>query len=151
MIQLLPAPFDPAAEIARFTAECAIGDEARAGAIVSFLGLARGVAADAPALELEAYPGFTEAQIRVFMDEASARFGLQRAAVFHRIGWIRAGEPIVLVLTAAAHRREAFEACDLLMDYLKSRAPLWKREFGPGGARWIEPTDRDRSDLQRWT
>jgi molybdopterin synthase catalytic subunit len=99
---------------------------------------------------LEAYPGFTEREIGAMVDAAVDRFGLQDAAVIHRIGPIPPGEPIVLVLTAAPHRREAFEACDYLMDYLKSRAPFWKKEYGPDGARWVEPTARDLSDIGRW-
>jgi molybdopterin synthase catalytic subunit len=75
---------------------------------------------------------------------------LHDVQVVHRIGRIAPGEAIVFVATAAGHRREAFEACDFLMDYLKSRAPFWKKEHGPDGARWIEPTDRDRTDVSRW-
>jgi molybdopterin synthase catalytic subunit len=75
---------------------------------------------------------------------------LQDLLIVHRVGDIAPGEAIVFVATAAAHRREAFEAADHLMDYLKSRAPFWKKEHGPDGARWIEPTERDRSDAARW-
>jgi molybdopterin synthase catalytic subunit len=99
---------------------------------------------------LEAYPGFTDTAIAGFADDAKARFGLQDYAVVHRIGRIAPGEAVVFVATAAAHRRAAFEACDLLMDYLKSRAPFWKKEHGPDGGRWIEPTARDRTDAKRW-
>lgn len=146
MIRLVCESFDPGAELNRFSLGRSV-----TGAVTSFLGLARGVAGDGPALELEAYPGFTESQISAFIDRSIDRFGLHDAAVIHRIGPILAGEPIVLVLTAAPHRREAFEACDYLMDYLKSRAPFWKREFGSDGPRWVEPTGRDLSDIERWT
>ena len=84
------------------------------------------------------------------VEAATARFSLHDALVIHRHGAIAPGEPIVMVATASAHRREAFEACDYLMDYLKSRAPFWKKEHGPAGARWVEPTERDLDDLARW-
>jgi molybdopterin synthase catalytic subunit len=145
MIRLVSQTFDPGAELNVFSA-----GRLAAGAVASFLGLARGGADQAVALELEAYPGFTEATIAEFVAAAIARFALTDAAVIHRVGPIPPGEPIVLVLTAAPHRREAFLACDYLMDYLKSRAPLWKKEHGPAGARWVEPTARDAADLGRW-
>jgi len=104
----------------------------------------------ATALELQAYPGFTEVEIGRMVEAATARFSLHDALVIHRHGRIAPGEPIVMVATASAHRREAFEACDYLMDYLKSRAPFWKKEHGPAGARWVEPTERDLDDLARW-
>jgi molybdopterin synthase catalytic subunit len=115
VIRLTREPFDPGEALNAFCR----GREA-VGAIASFVGLARGTGTGGPALELEAYPGFTEVQITAFIDEAVDRFGLHDAAVVHRIGPIGAGEAIVLVLTAATHRRAAFEACDYLMDYLKS-------------------------------
>jgi molybdopterin synthase catalytic subunit len=145
MIRLTAETFDPGAALNRFTAGRTV-----TGAVASFLGLARGEAGQATALELEAYPGFTESQIEAFIETAIDRFNLQDAAVIHRVGPIPPGDPIVLVLTAAAHRREAFEACDYLMDYLKSRAPFWKKEYGPAGVRWVEPTARDVADIQRW-
>jgi molybdopterin synthase catalytic subunit len=145
MIRLTPEAFDAGAELNRFSAGRLV-----TGAVASFLGLARGQAGQPVALELEAYVGFAEPEIARFVEAAIDRFGLQDAAVIHRVGPIAPGEPIVLVLTAAPHRREAFQACDYLMDYLKSRAPFWKREFGPDGPRWVEPTARDHADLGRW-
>jgi molybdopterin synthase catalytic subunit len=146
MIRLTDQPFDPGAELTRFAQARTV-----TGAVASFLGLARGDAGAAVALELEAYPGFTEGQIAAFVETAVDRFGLHDARVVHRVGRIAPGEAIVFVLTAATHRRAAFEACDYLMDYLKSQAPLWKKEFGPdGAARWVEPTTRDLADLGRW-
>ena len=145
MITLTDKPFDPGAALTDFSA-----GRSEAGAVASFLGLARGEAGAATALELEAYPDFTVAEIGKFMEAAVTRFSLHDARVIHRIGAIAPGEAIVLVLTAAAHRREAFEACDFLMDYLKSRAPLWKKQHGPEGARWVEPTARDMADAARW-
>ncbi len=144
-VALTDQPFEPGALV---TAFCA--DRAETGAVATFVGLARAERGAAVALELEAYPGFTEAAIGEIADQATARFQLQDVQIVHRIGRIAPGEAIVFVAAAAAHRREAFEACDFLMDYLKSRAPFWKKEHGPDGARWIEPTDRDRTDAQRW-
>ncbi|HEY5288901.1 MAG TPA: molybdenum cofactor biosynthesis protein MoaE [Caulobacteraceae bacterium] len=145
MITLTEKPFDPGAALSAFSA-----GRADTGAVASFLGLARGEAGRATALELEAWPEFTGPEIEKIADEAGRRFSLHDVAVIHRTGEIAPGEAIVLVMTAAAHRREAFEACDFLMDYLKSRAPLWKKEHGPSGARWIEPTTRDLADAERW-
>jgi molybdopterin synthase catalytic subunit len=145
MIRLVDGPFDPGAELNAFSA-----GRLAAGAVASFLGIARGEAGQSIVLELEAYAGFTEGEIARFVESAIDRFALLDAAVIHRVGAVAPGEPIVLALTAAPHRRAAFEACDYLMDYLKSRAPLWKKEHGPGGSRWVEPTDRDLSDLARW-
>lgn len=145
MIRLTLEAFDAGTELNDFSS-----GRAATGAVASFLGLARGDPAAPVALELEAYPGFTEAQIAALVDEAVQRFQLHDARVVHRFGPIAPGEPIVLVLTAAAHRRAALEACDYLIDYLKSRAPLWKKEFGADGARWVDPTARDSADLARW-
>jgi molybdopterin synthase catalytic subunit len=145
MITLVAETFDAGAALNRFS----VG-RTTTGAVASFLGIARGEPGQATALELEAYPGFTEARIADLIEVAKHRFNLQDVEVIHRVGPIPSGDPIVLVLTAAAHRREAFEACDFLMDYLKSRAPFWKREYGPGGPRWVEPTARDLSDIERW-
>ena len=145
MITLTQAPFEPGALL---TAFCAGRDET--GAVASFVGLARAEQGQAAALELEAYPGFTDAAIGDFAEAAKARFHLHDYHIVHRTGRIAPGEAIVFVATAAGHRRAAFEACDFLMDWLKSRAPFWKKEHGPGGARWIEPTDRDRTDASRW-
>lgn len=144
MIRLSAEPFDPSAELSSFT-----HGRTASGAIASFIGLARGEAGS-PVLELEAYRAFAEAEIGRFVDAACQRFVLHQALVIHRLGVVAGGEPIVLVATAAAHRREAFQACDYLMDYLKSRAPFWKREFGPAGPRWVEPTGADLADLARW-
>jgi molybdopterin synthase catalytic subunit len=145
MIRLTDAPFDAGAELTRFAEGRTV-----TGAVASFLGLARGEAGAPAALELEAYAGFTESQIAAFVETAVDRFALHDARIVHRIGAIAPGEAIVLVLTAATHRRAAFEACDYLMDYLKSQAPLWKKEFGADGPRWVEPTARDLADLGRW-
>jgi len=146
MTVLLQAePFEPGELLTGF---CAGRKET--GAVVSFTGLARASSGAVTTLELEAYRGFTDAEIARIAGAARDRFSLQDLLIVHRIGEIAPGEAIVFVATAARHRREAFEAADHLMDYLKSRAPFWKREHGPDGARWIEPTDRDVADAARW-
>jgi molybdopterin synthase catalytic subunit len=146
MITLSEAPFDPGALLSEFCR-----GRSEVGAVATFTGLARAEAGDAQVLELEAYPGFTEAAIGKIAEQARSRFGIDDLMIRHRIGKIAPGEPIVFVATAARHRRAAFEACDFLMDYLKSRAPFWKKQHGPGGARWIEPRAEDHADIVRWT
>ena len=145
MIRLTEAPFDPGALLSAFAS-----DRRETGAVATFTGIARAEDGATAILELEAYPGFTEAEIGKIADQARDRFGLQDLQIVHRVGKIQPGEPIVFVATAASHRRAAFEACDFLMDYLKSRAPFWKKEHGPDGARWIEPTAQDHADRERW-
>ncbi len=144
-VVLQTEPFDPGALL---TAFCA--GRSDVGAVASFTGLVRAEGGSTEVLELEAYPGLTDVEIGKIAAAAVERFGLLGWQVTHRIGRIAPGEPIVFVATAASHRREAFEACDYLMDYLKSRAPFWKKSHGPDGARWIEPSARDRTDLERW-
>jgi molybdopterin synthase catalytic subunit len=145
MIRLTAEAFDPGALLTDFCQ-----GRSEVGAVATFTGLARAEAGDTRILELEAYPGFTETAIGEIAEKARARFSLDDFMILHRVGKIAPGEPIVFVATAARHRREAFEACDFLMDYLKSKAPFWKKEHGPDGARWIEPRDRDHADLARW-
>ncbi|RAK57675.1 molybdenum cofactor biosynthesis protein MoaE [Phenylobacterium deserti] len=145
MIGLTEAAFDPGALLSEFSLA-----RQEVGAIASFTGLARAEAGQTQVLELEAYPGFTEARIAKIAEQARERFGLADLIVLHRVGKIGPGEPIVFVATASRHRRQAFEACDFLMDYLKSRAPFWKKEHGPDGARWIEPRAQDHADVARW-
>jgi molybdopterin synthase catalytic subunit len=145
MIRLTAAAFDPGALLTEFCQ-----GRRETGAVATFTGLARAEAGRAGTLELEAYPGFTEARIGEIAEAARARFELDDLAIVHRVGEIGPGEPIVFVATAARHRRAAFEACDYLMDYLKSRAPFWKKERGPDGERWIEPRAADHADVARW-
>jgi molybdopterin synthase catalytic subunit len=96
-------------------------------------------------LQLDHYPGFTEAQMRRLAEQTAQRHEVDALIVVHRVGSICAGEPIVLVAAQSAHRAAAFAAIAELMDYLKTDAPFWKREIGPGGTRWIEPTEHDRA------
>jgi molybdopterin synthase catalytic subunit len=145
MIVLTGQPFDPGALLTAFAQ-----GRRETGAVATFTGLARAEQGQAQVLELEAYPGFTEAEIGRIAEIARSRFELDDLSITHRVGRIGPGEPIVFVATAASHRRAAFEACDFLMDYLKSRAPFWKKEHGPDGARWIEPRAEDYADAARW-
>ena len=145
MIRLTDKPFDPGALLTDFSR-----GRTETGAIASFTGIARAEKGSTSILELEAYPGFTEAEIGRIAEQARARFALHDLTILHRVGKIAPGEPIVFVATASSHRRSAFEACDFLMDYLKSKAPFWKKEHGPSGDRWIEPTAQDHADRGRW-
>lgn len=145
MIALTDRPFEPGALLSEF-----VRNRRETGAVATFTGLARAENGSTTILELEAYPGFTEAEIGKIADRARERFGLHDVMILHRVGKIGPGEPIVFVATAAGHRRAAFEACDFLMDYLKSRAPFWKKEHGLEGARWVEPTSQDHLDRDRW-
>src|SRR5215470_4310503 len=139
-VRIVSQSFDPHAEIAAFTA-----GRDDAGALVSFVGTCRaetgGVAVDE--LRIDHYPGFTEKEIVRLAEETSRRFHCPDVLVVHRVGAIRPGEAIVLVAALSIHRSDAFEAVRILMDYLKTDAPLWKKETGPGGARWIEPRAED--------
>ncbi|WP_298963234.1 molybdenum cofactor biosynthesis protein MoaE [uncultured Methylobacterium sp.] len=147
-LSIQSAPFDVAAEIAALSA----GEAGRAGAVVSFTGLCRDEGGRLAALELEHYPGMAEAEIGRVVGEAAARWPLHGATVIHRHGLIRPGEGIVLVLTAASHRAAAFAAADFLMDYLKTRAPFWKREHLADGTTggWVAATGADDEAAARW-
>ena len=148
MLSVQSDPIDPGALLNALGAR--IGES---GAVVSFTGVVRGAGAAGRVLrlELEHYPGFTEARIERRMAEVRARFRLEALVVAHRIGPMAPGETVVFVAAAAVHRRAAFEGADCLMDYLKSSAPFWKKEQGENGARWIEPTPQDHEDASRWT
>ena len=134
--------FDPGTELSGFEA-------GGAGAVVSFTGVARSDGGT-EALEIEHYPDMTERAIAAMVEEARERFGLSAVRVIHRHGRIETGEPIMMVLTAARHRRAAFEAAEFLMDWLKSRAPFWKKEHRPDGAAWVAAQDEDERALDRW-
>lgn len=136
-IEVITTAFDPIAALADFEAA-----NLEAGAMVSFVGRCRsesnGIAVER--LELEYYPGFTEATIATYADDVTARLNLQDVTVIHRVGAIRPGEAIVLVAAASAHRGKAFNAVEDLMDFLKTDAPFWKREITANGSVWVEPT-----------
>ncbi|ADK99423.1 molybdenum cofactor biosynthesis protein MoaE [Brevundimonas subvibrioides] len=147
MVRLQTDPIDPAALLAAFCRE-----RTDVGAVVSVTGLCR-AATDGQAVEtlaLDAWPGFTERVMGELETETRARFDLIDVVAVHRWGEVRVGEAIVFVAAAAVHRRDAFLAADFLMDQLKTRAPLWKREDGPDGRRWIEPRVSDHADAARW-
>ena len=140
-------PFDIAAETARL----ADGNH-DIGAVVSFTGLVRATTGEGPisGMELEHYPGMTERALEDIVAEARERWPLEGVRVIHRYGPLAPGEQIVLVLTASRHRQAAFEAAEFLMDYLKTRAPFWKKEAHAGGARWVDARDSDDSAARRW-
>jgi molybdopterin synthase catalytic subunit len=139
------AAFDLGAEANRFS-----DDLKGAGAVVTFSGLVRDNGGQLTAMEIEHYPGMTEKAISAIMEEAVARWGLADALVIHRYGVLRSGEPIMMVATAASHRADAFAAAEFLMDYLKSRAPFWKKEISANGADWVAAKDSDEAALTRW-
>lgn len=139
--------FDPGAELSAFS-----DGLGRCGAVVSFTGVVR----DLPeggleALELEHYAGMTERAVEAHRQEALKRFALAGALVIHRYGRLTPGEPIMMVATAAPHRLDTFRAAEFLMDYLKSRAPFWKREITTSGPRWVAADAADEAALERWT
>ena len=126
------------------------GFGAGAGAVVTFTGLVRGDGG-LVALDIEHYPGMTEKALRAHAEAAATRFDLTDVLVVHRHGHLAVGEPIMMVATAARHRRAAFDAADFLMDWLKSRAPFWKREIGPQGpGDWVAAREDDEDALARW-
>ena len=121
-----------------------------AGAVVTFTGLVRDNGGQLGAMEIEHYPGMTEKAIAAIMDQAISRWALVDALVIHRYGVLQAQDPIMMVATAALHRADAFAAAEFLMDYLKSRAPFWKKEIGAHGADWVAAKDSDEDALKRW-
>ncbi|SPH23409.1 Molybdopterin synthase catalytic subunit [Defluviimonas aquaemixtae] len=138
-------PFDYGAECANF------GQGGRdVGAVVTFLGVVRDDSGKLAAMEIEYYPGMTERAIAAIADEARTRWGLADLLIIHRHGLLAPGEAIMMVATAARHRAAAFDAAEFLMDYLKSRAPFWKKEIGPDGAKWVAAKDADEDALGRW-
>ncbi|APX93320.1 molybdenum cofactor biosynthesis protein MoaE [Halomonas sp. 1513] len=147
MIRVQQAPFDAGVEQ---RALC----EGRSdiGAVVCFTGLVRDFneKPDVEALSLEHYPGMTEAALGQIVAEAEQRWPLQGVRLIHRVGRLAPGDPIVLVAVASAHRRAAFEACDFIMDYLKTRAPFWKKEHTRHGAYWVAERATDTHAARRW-
>jgi molybdopterin synthase catalytic subunit len=146
-IRIQSEPFDVTAETAALTSE-----RADIGAVVAFTGLCRDEGGRLSTLELEHYPSMAEAELGRITADAAARWPLLGLTVIHRFGMIYPGEEIVLVLTASAHRRAAFEAAEFLMDYLKTRAPFWKREHLKDGTKgpWVEAKSRDDEAAGRW-
>jgi len=147
LIQILD--FDLGREVAALRA----GDP-RVGAVCSFVGTVRdrnaGMAGGVSSMELEHYPGMTERSIEVMIDEAHRRFDIFRARVIHRVGLLKPLDQIVMVAVTSAHRGESFQACEFLMDYLKTQAPFWKKEATPEGERWVDARVSDDAALARW-
>lgn len=137
-------PFDAGAELAKFSA-----GHHDMGAVVTFSGLVRGDGG-LTTMEIEHYPGMTERAIAKIAEEAAQRWSLGDVLVIHRFGPMAPGDQIMMVATAAPHRKDAFEAAEFLMDYLKSRAPFWKKELGPDGESWVAAKDEDEDALKRW-
>lgn len=146
-VRVQEADFDVGAELAALRA----GD-ARVGALASFLGLVRDVNDGAAVSEmtLEHYPGMTEKALEEIVAEAKGRWDIYDALVIHRVGPLLPCDQIVFVAVTGAHRGEAFAACEFIMDYLKTRAPFWKREATPAGARWVDARETDDSAAARW-
>jgi molybdopterin synthase catalytic subunit len=147
VIRVQQEDFDIGAEIARLKA-----GRSDIGAIVAFVGTVRDRAGTSTVEEmtLEHYPGMTEGELARIETEANARWPLQASLVVHRYGRLFPSDTIVLVVTASEHREAAFRAAEFLMDYLKTRAPFWKRESGPQGSRWVEADPRDDVAITRW-
>ncbi|WP_420396742.1 molybdenum cofactor biosynthesis protein MoaE [Nioella sp.] len=138
--------FDMGEMLNRFAAR-----QANAGAVVSFSGIVRDVATgDLDAMEIEHYPGMTEKALAKIAEEAMSRWQLADAFILHRYGRMGQGDTIMMVATASRHRADAFAAAEFLMDYLKSRAPFWKKEITGEGAAWVAARDEDEDALARW-
>jgi molybdopterin synthase catalytic subunit len=145
-ISVQQGAFDLGAVSAEFA-----GGHTDMGAIVTFTGIVRDLPGDPlQAMEIEHYSGMTETALRGMAEQAIERFSLGDALVIHRYGTLVPGEMIMMVATAARHRKDAFEAAEFLMDYLKSRAPFWKREITKSGSEWVASKDEDEDALARW-
>ena len=147
MVRVQEADFDPGAELAALRR-----DKPQIGALASFVGLVRELndGAGVSELTLEHYPGMTEKALEEIIAEARRRWTLIDVLLIHRVGRLLPTDQIVLVAVASAHRGEAFAACEFIMDYLKTRAPFWKREVTAAGARWVEPRLADEQAAERW-
>jgi len=148
VVRVQTADFDVSAELAALRAS-----DARIGALVTFVGTVRDMndGASVAEMELEHYPGMTERAIEQIVEQARARWPLFGALVIHRVGPLKPMEQIVLVACSAAHRGEAFAACEFIIDYLKTEAPFWKKEQTPDGARWVDARVSDDQALRKWS
>ena len=146
-IAIQTADFDVSEELRLLRAE-----DARIGAVCSFVGTVRdrNDGSSVASMELEHYPGMTEKAIEQMIDEAHRRFDIFGARVIHRVGLLQPLDQIVLVAVTSAHRGESFQACEFLMDYLKTQAPFWKKEQTPEGARWVDARVSDDAALAKW-
>lgn len=143
MIRVQREDFDVGQEVRRLSA-------GGVGAVATFTGFVRDEGKTLSALTLEHYPGMTERQLEAIEAKAHRRWNLAEVVIIHRHGRLLAGEAIVLVAVAAAHRADAFAACEFLMDWLKTKAPFWKQEEGPDGTRWVEAKTEDDARAERW-
>ncbi len=148
VVRVQTADFDLSTEMAALR-----GQDARIGAIVTFVGTVRDMndGAQVSGMELEHYPGMTEGALEAIVQQACARWPLFGATVIHRVGPLMPTEQIVLVACTAAHRGEAFAACEFIIDYLKTDAPFWKKEQTPEGARWVDARVSDDAALRKWS
>lgn len=146
-VRVQEADFDIGAEIAAMRR-----DNPKIGAIASFVGVVRDINdGDAVStMTLEHYPGMTEKSIGAIIDQARGRWEVLDVQVIHRVGMLKPTDQIVLVIVASGHRGDAFDACEFIMDYLKTQAPFWKKEVTPKGARWVDARSSDDSALERW-
>ncbi|AOF81197.1 moaE family protein [Methyloversatilis sp. RAC08] len=146
-VSVREADFDIGAEI-----DALLAGRTDVGAVATFTGLVRDMndGAGVRAMTLEHYPGMTEAALEDIVVEAKSRWDILAARVIHRVGPLMPADRIVLVIVAGSHRGEAFAACEFIMDYLKTRAPFWKREDTPDGSRWVDARDSDDSAARRW-
>ncbi|MGX0879245.1 molybdopterin synthase catalytic subunit [Roseovarius sp. MBR-154] len=144
-IRVQQAPFDLGAEANAFAAR-----QTGMGAVVTFTGIVRDLGGDLDAMEIEHYPGMTEKALRAIADEAARRWQIGDALILHRHGRLAPDEMIMMVATASRHRSDAFQAAEFLMDFLKSRAPFWKKEVTDAGADWVAARDEDEDALSRW-
>ena len=146
-VRIQESDFDVSSELAALRA----GDK-RVGAVATFIGVVRDLndASQVSALTLEHYPGMTEKALAQIVDDAKQRWDIFDALVIHRVGPLKPGDQIVLVAVTSAHRGESFAACQFIMDYLKTRAPFWKKEETPDGERWIEARASDEDAAARW-
>ena len=144
-VRVQAEPFDAGAALNDFAA-----GRNDVGAVVSFTGVVRDTDGTLQEMLIEHYPGMTQSAITKIAEEACTRWSLVDCLVIHRYGTLKPGAPIMMVATAAAHRAAAFDAADFLMDYLKSRAPFWKKEVTADGADWVAAKDADEDALQRW-
>lgn len=147
MIRVQREDFDVGAELERL-----VGGNTRIGGVCTFVGLVRDLADDksVAAMTLEHYPAMTEKELARIDAEAQARWPLEATLIVHRYGRLEPGDRIVLVIAASAHRSAAFEACHFLIDWLKTKAPFWKREETPEGGRWVDARSDDDRAAARW-
>lgn len=146
VVKVLDAAFDPALILGELTTA-----DSEHGALVTFTGMVRDLP-ESPvnAMFLEHYPGMTEQSLYTIIDTARARWALGQVTIIHRVGMLLPGDPIVFIGISSRHRREAFDACQFIMDYLKMDAPFWKKEYTPEGEHWVEAKSSDCEAAKRW-